>query len=222
MNTYKYFKILALTLCAGVAAAAHADTAGITGFTGGSAFPYVGQPGNTVGFEFLADQNITVTALGLYNPSSYTLQNSTSSAALTVNHAVGLWNASGTLLATATVGPSNTLINSFYYAGVSSVALMAGQDYFLGAYFTGADDQYISSTTGITTAPAITYIGGTYVQGDSLADPTIVGYTNNGRFGPNIEFNVTPAAVTPEPGTLWLLGTGVAGILGVRRRFPVR
>ncbi|MEN6421559.1 MAG: PEP-CTERM sorting domain-containing protein [Smithella sp.] len=35
----------------------------------------------------------------------------------------------------------------------------------------------------------------------------------------NIEFERIPAATVPEPATIWLFGTALVGIIGMRRKF---
>lgn len=45
---------------------------------------------------------------------------------------------------------------------------------------------------------------------------TFVGYLNNGS-GPS--FEATPAAPVPSPTAVWLSGSGLAGLVGIRRRF---
>ena len=74
-----------------------------------------------------------------------------------------------------------------------------------------SDDWYYSTAATITTAFPVTYDGGVYALG-GWAFPHTIGYTNNGRFGPNFEYTATP-----EPGTSLLLGSDLAGLAGALR-----
>ena len=62
------------------------------------------------------------------------------------------------------------------------------------------------------TAPAPGFSRSAFNDGDTGYNQ---GYTNNGRFGPNFQFEI---ASVPEPGTFLLWGVGIGGMLVLRRR----
>lgn len=77
----------------------------------------------TVGAAFGVTNNVTVTALGCFDyllgPGQGAVQ-------------VGLWNSSGSLLASNTITTSSTLFNQSRYQAVTPVFLAPNQTYFLG------------------------------------------------------------------------------------------
>jgi hypothetical protein len=181
-----------------------AGSLAITGFSGGGAAAFVIDIGNTIGWEFNLPSPVTVTSFGVYNNTG-----------LSVNHDVGIWDASGTLIADTTVLPTDPLLSGYLWHSVSPAVLGAGT-YYIGAYFTGTDDFYYFDTDSVATDPAVTFIGATYSQGSSLSFPNQTTAVVNGRFGPNFQFD--PAV--PEPGSLalTLCGAVLGGIFLRRRR----
>src|SRR5579872_1530650 len=81
----------------------------------------------TAGWSFQTLQSISVTALGgLDSVVTNSDQSPTS---------IGLWDQSGTLLASATITATPGFFNPQYdYASITPVTLIAGQTYYLGAY----------------------------------------------------------------------------------------
>ena len=199
--------LLATVLALGLNGAAMGQSPFVAGFTGGSAFGifYADSTGDVVGFRFTADSDVTVTDLGILNDPGDGLLDS--------SHEVGLCrNSDMTLLASASVSSSDTLIDGFYYQSIDPVALSGGTGYTLGAMYTATDnDSYISSPTTVTldgisstngVFPPVGDLGFVYPANDS---------TNLSRLGPNALF-------VPEPASATLIGFGLAMACLFRRR----
>ena len=208
---------------------AHAQTAAYD-FSNTFANAYSG--GNlNLGFEFAPTAAISVTSLGLFDSRQDGLVN---------DHAIGLWDTSGTLIASATVssGVTDPLVGKFRYVSISPITLSAGTHYVIGASYPysnnvpeSSQDGFVLSAngfspalTGFKTSKEITYITSRDDGGASLTFPALfgsaLGVNGPGFFGPNFLF--TPAAsAVPEPGSVALLvGMAVvgAGVLRGRRR----
>ncbi len=186
---------------------AHAGTAAL-GFdqTTGST---LNNPPFTLGWDFRTTGSLQVDALGFFDDSLNGLADS---------HEVGLWNSSGTLLASATVaaGTVDPLTAQFRYVNIAPVTLAAGQTYYIGALFLDGNDNVVFPGTGgtVTTNPLIVYGQSTYADSSStLTDPTIE-FGQNGFFGPNFLLSAVPE---PASWALMILGFGMIGA-AVRRR----
>jgi hypothetical protein len=166
-----------------------------------------------IGWSFTASQDLYVNSLGVYAAPEF----GTGNRVFTQDHAVGIFDASNTLVASTTVSNADTLTGFFRYHALNApVQLTAGLTYYVAAAM-GAD-QFVFGTTGDTVNPLISYNASYYtttVGTNSLVFPTTADGTTTvaaGSFGPNMD--VTP---TPIPAAFWLLGSGL-GMLGAIRR----
>ncbi len=159
------------------------------------------------GYQFRANSNSTVTALGVfdYNQDGFSQPQQ-----------VGLWTISGTLLASVYVDNSDLPVDNFWrFASISGVTLTAGQNYVVGSQ---GGEGYTYGTHGFVVAPEITFVQDAWVyiafSNNPLVFPTSTSGlgqgVGGGYFGGNIEFGT--ATATPEPGTLLLVGSGLLGI----------
>ena len=187
-----------------------AQTPVVTGFTGGggpfsSFYGTLLPSGDTVGYRFTADSNITITDLGIVDDFDGSLDSP---------HQVGLWcNSDQMLLASTTVSSGDTLFNGFWYAPVAPVALVENEDYTLGAVYASDDnDSYISGPSSITTDMISGTMGVEPGVGDlGFVYPVVTSAGNLGRIGPN-------ALYVPEPASLVLCGLGAILLVGLRRK----
>jgi hypothetical protein len=190
-----------------------ADTMALT-FTGGTPYGYVTDPlPNTIGWEFSITAPVSVTSLGFFDMDSN---------GLILDHQVSIWGLAQNQIVSAVVTNSDPLDQGFRWASVSPVTLAAGT-YRIGASIDAVliddvidYDRYYSSTSSRILAAPVSYNGGVYHLG-GFAYPENIGFTNNGRFGPNFQFN--PETAVPEPSTSILVGAGLVGFGLLRKRF---
>ena len=200
-------------------ASAYASTLGLTSFSEVGAELTLNDTFDlprTVGWSFVANQNLVVEGLGVYDVDGD---------GLGMAAELGLWAETGQmLLASATVpaGTSEPLTSGFRFVPVSPVNLVAGQTYVLGFNTLRGGDLAYHNVPSFTTSPLITY--GQPRNSDAntgFAFPDIFdARIPNGIFGPNVLFqDSTPI---PEPATVSLLGIGAAAVVRWRCRKRTR
>jgi len=202
--------VAVFTLAAGTAAAQ-----GSPAVTFDPAGGMVASPaGQNIGWRFDVLSSVTVVGLGWFDAAGD---------GLALSHQVGLWNASGTLLATATIsaGTVAPLVGQFRTVGIGAVVLTAGESYTIGGHTSagaaGDDPFYFNAPYALD--PSIAYAGAVYSNfTPSFGRPTQGSGATSGFFGPSLSVapNVT---ATPEPATLALVGGGLLVLgAGARRR----
>jgi len=184
--------------------------------------PTISRTGNySLGWEFTANADIWVTALGFYDAGQD---------GLNTTHEVGIFGLDQSLLTQTTVGSgtSATLDGWFRYNLVdNALKLSAGLTYLIAAVTTG--DSFTERPLSFTSQPQITYVGRAYanVTSSTVVFPSKI-YSFNGSyyyFGPNFQFVtedpnkvVDPPLNTPEPSTLILLGLGLVSVAVLGRK----
>ncbi len=165
----------------------------------------------TLGYAFNANNNLVVSALGMWAAPSYSGTGQ-----------IGLWDNAGQLLGQASVNSSGgTLFDSYRYADLTTpIFLTAGQTYYLGVYtpslyqvpLVHPSTPWLSSI--FTIDPSITIFSGAYNNGGFSAPLNLI--PTNYYMAGNAQFSV----VTPEPGTYLMLGSllGIAAIAAMKKR----
>jgi len=168
-----------------------------------------GQWNGTVGGEFTVTNPVTVTAIGcfdyLFGINTGPIQ-------------VGIWNSSGTLLASSTLSSTNTLSNQSRYQAITPLFLDPGQTYSMGACSTnGTIYVYVASPAlgGSLLTPGEIVLGDAAQTSSAFpAAPADMPGTPGSMFvGANFQFQDR----VPEPSAGPLLGLGGLLLAGCRR-----
>lgn len=204
--------VFILAFTPGVARAANI----IVGLSGYDDSAFLENPA-VLGFSFdVSAAGMIVTQLGVYDHNGDGLISS---------HQVGLWDSSGTLLASGTVasGTTSPLDANGYFRTVDIPYLWVppGTGYQVGAYYAsvgpGTDADILGSYTSSQTTvdPLISFVHSRIVENSGFVAPTADTLGSNRLFGAS--FNTIP-----EPTTLALLLSGslAVGAVAFRRRNP--
>lgn len=173
----------------------------------------------TIGFAFSVNTAVNVTALGYWDEGGD---------GLVTSHDIGLWDSTGTLIATLIVpnGTGGTLQSGFRFVNLGAPVALAVGNYVLGG-FTGVPptgglgDRFLIEPT-LAVAPQLSFGQDRFITGASLALPTQTSpFLSAAFFGPNllIEVPVPPNGDVPEPSTLVsMIGGMVFVAFGLHRR----
>jgi PEP-CTERM motif len=152
----------------------------------------------TAGYEFTLSSPVTVDALGVWDDGNG------------YAHEAGIWNSSGTLVASVDVLSSGPSVDHFVWASISHVTLPAGA-YTIGdqTYEGGNEYPFPENVTGVTTIPQYTWVTDEELPGAGLNYPN---FSTAGSYGQNGILTVD-FSVVPEPSTwaMMLLGFGGLG-----------
>jgi hypothetical protein len=167
-------------------------------------------PNWSLGWEFTTgNSSVTVESLGFFYESG-----------TSASHEVGIFSAGtpgtpGTQLVSTNVTATDPVSGFFRWGNLSSPYVLSANTTYYMAAVTGID-AYTYSPNGFTVNPAINFIGAAYTYPPpgtlTFPDYTITGL--QGYFGPNFATNTVPI-----PGAVWLLGSGLVGLAGLRRKF---
>lgn len=163
-------------------------------------------PTNTIGWQFEINNSFYVDSLGVFDNAQD---------GLSVQYDVGIFDASGGLLTSATVDTNDPLINQFRYQSIAPTQLFAGDVYYIGAFYSDINESFVLGANDFLTDPRLTFLNSGFgTAGPVLTAPLDIFGPIHGLFGPN--FTISPV---PEPSTLLLLGGGLIGLaFAVRRR----
>jgi hypothetical protein len=117
---------------------------------------------------------------------------------------VGLWNASGALLASASVTSTDPWFAGWRYKSVTPVTLAANTDYFIGARVGAGIEWFLDNIGGaplFAAEPGFTLALSTFATGGALARPASDGTLTVGRWGAANGLIGAPATLTVGPDT---------------------
>jgi hypothetical protein len=208
--------IIALSTLASVAGtqSLRADTLGLNF---GSLSNSIDVNSYCLGFEFQVTHPVMVDGLAVWNDSAPN--------GLPEDEQVGLWDTSGDLLASATVGEGTLPFAGSQFSEVSITQLDLPDGFYIvgavGPYTFGGDGD--GTVSGLTTAPGISYVEDRWV---GVSDSNIQ-FPVDSEFGSGVGFVGFPGgdivvsgeSAVPESGsTLALLALAVGGLVSVRRK----
>ena len=165
----------------------------------------------SVGWQFNVVTSLTVTGLGWYDEGAN---------GLTTAHMVGIWSPGGALLASVLVpaGAVASLDGQFRTIAIAPIVLAVGNGYIVGGENFAQNTERLAFNVTQTVDPRIAFVDATFSDvGSGFVRPTNFSVAETGFYGPS--FSVAGTQNVPEPATLLLLGSGLAGVLTqVRKR----
>jgi hypothetical protein len=186
--------LVGLPIAACAAAPAINSWSGSSAYTGGSW---------TIGDQFVANDNLSVSSLGVYDPNGKAIAPET----------VSLWTDSGTLIASAVVDSTGTLQGDFRYESLASaISLTAGQTYRIAVGVENAP--WLYGVSGVITDPEIRYTTGVWENGQNVFPDQGTG--GSGYISANFLIGAT-AVPEPTPVAMIALALLAAGV--ARRKF---
>lgn len=198
-----------------------------SGSSSNSGFGYFPGANDGTGYRFTVGATpLAVTRLGMFDAMFGTIDPQ----GLRESHQIGLWNSSGTLLASVTVGAGTSvpLTGAFRYVSLATqVLLNPGQTYTIAAHYTTP-----GTTSGVSPGDFLRVIWGTAIP--NALSPLIsfnggVYYSNPGA-SPNLQFptEVDPFTAyvsanaefiaVPVPAGISLASLGIACLVVIRFR----
>jgi hypothetical protein len=162
----------------------------------------------SLGYKFHVDSNVTAVGLGTYDFNKDGLAGP---------QQVGLWDSTGTLLASTFVDNSSALDGVWRFKSIAPIVLNAGQSYYVASQ---GGEGYAYSPVDFTVDSSITYERNAWhYVGSTDASPLAFPDTADGMigyFGGNVMLG-TPTTSVPEPFSLALLGVGALAFGASRR-----
>lgn len=142
----------------------------------------------TTGWAFSTSNTLTIDSIGFYDYQAD---------GLNVAHQVGIWNASGVLLASALVDNASILSDGFRYTTLPSLLTLLPGTYVLGAFLpTNVLDGVLRQAT-YTTIPGVTFLEARIIGGPSLDYPSAPFISVNPGFF-SVNLNVVSVSYVPE------------------------
>lgn len=220
--------VVLVTTCVGVATASAQQVQYASGPSGNVFNPdtywWTDNTNITVGNKFTSNVTANVTALGIWDWTAdlvFPGFEAEANTGLRNDSPVGLWDASGTLLASVTIPARGGLpLDGYRWENLATpVMIQQGQTYVLGALFSNpggtstSHDVWADNISPFSIAGAIDTTNFTFLETLEVENPSLTFPTTSDTglvwFGPNLQANVVP-----EPATIiiWSLlgGLGIA------------